>query len=107
MDNPQIPFRENLDLKKAGASSHMMSTLTHVETAGQQKIAAKTLHGLPMGDSITDLNLNSTWSVLQVRMTNDHACFKLDRSVTARKKVIWSFALPGCLVFHLPDFHSG
>lgn len=68
MDSPQIIFRENLGPKKAGASSYVMSTLTHVETVGQDKTAAKTLYGLPVR-GVTTLTLDSTCSVLQIRMT--------------------------------------
>lgn len=64
----------------------MMSMLTHLETVGQEETVPKTLRGLPMRDTNTDLNLDSTWSVLQITMTNDHACFKPGNSVTAKKK---------------------
>ena len=57
MESPQIIFRVNLGPKKAGTSSHTTSTLTYVETVGQDKTAAKTLHGLLMKDATTDLSL--------------------------------------------------
>lgn len=88
MDNPQIIFKENLSPKKAGASSHTVSTLTHVEIIGQDKTAAKTLHRLHE----RCYHPNLWFPVFCAANKDDHACFKLHNWVTA-KKVIWSFAL--------------
>ena len=102
IDSPQIIFRENLGPKKAEASSHMMSTFTLLQTVGQDKTAAKTLHGLPMRDATTDPNLG--FHLFCASNKDDHACFKLDDNSVTAKKVIWSFALPSCLGFFCLTF---
>lgn len=63
----------------------------------QDKTAAKTLYGLPIRDVTTYCSLGFHMSYVSNR--DEHACFKLDNSVVAKKKVIWSFALPDSLIF--------
>lgn len=82
MDSPQIIFRENLGPRKAGASSHIMSTLTHVETEWQDKTAAKTLHGLPMKDATTDPHLR--FHMFCASNKDGHDRFEVGNSDTAK-----------------------